>query len=89
MVTVTLDGQTLAESNETVVVEGNHYFPASSLVESELFTKSNTTSVLLLELCKIHLLMSRAFSSTCPWKGKASYYNLELADGKKVKDIAW
>ncbi len=26
--------------------------------------------------------------STCPWKGKASYYTLSV-DGKKNKDAAW
>lgn len=33
-------GATLAESGDTVVVEGNHYFPAESLV-SEHFRPSN------------------------------------------------
>ncbi|KAG6889884.1 hypothetical protein C0995_013859 [Termitomyces sp. Mi166 len=30
MVKVTLNGTTLAESTETVVVENNHYFPPSA-----------------------------------------------------------
>jgi uncharacterized protein (DUF427 family) len=34
-------GQVLAESNETVVVEGNHYFPATSL-NQDLFGASDT-----------------------------------------------
>lgn len=34
----------LAESDDTVVVEGNHYFPRSSLQEA-LFRESATTSV--------------------------------------------
>ena len=33
-------GVTLAESNDTVLVEGNHYFPAES-VHSQYFTFSN------------------------------------------------
>ena len=37
----TWNGQTLAESNDTIVVEGNHYFPASSLVK-EHFKPSDT-----------------------------------------------
>ena len=37
-------GVTLAESNDTVVVEGNHYFPASSLVR-EHFEPSGTQTV--------------------------------------------
>jgi len=66
---VTLNGKTLAESDETVVVENNYYFPPSSIVDKSLFTDSAT-------------------SSTCPWKGKASYYN--YADGDKtIHDIAW
>ena len=34
----------IAQSDDTVVVEGNHYFPASSLV-SDHFQKSDRTSV--------------------------------------------
>jgi len=68
MVKVVYNGTVLAESNDTIVVEGNHYFPPSS-VKKDLFTKSSTSTV-------------------CPWKGTASYYNLEV-DGKEIKDIAW
>ena len=39
----TWNGATLAESDETVVVEGNHYFPADSLNRA-LFTESATRS---------------------------------------------
>ena len=38
------NGQIIAESNETVVVESNHYFPASS-VKQEYLKPSDTTSV--------------------------------------------
>lgn len=68
MIRVSLGGHLLAESNATVFVEGNHYFPPDS-VRTKLFTKSDTTSV-------------------CPWKGTASYYNVEL-EGKTFRDIAW
>ncbi len=37
------NGTVLAESDDTVVVEGNHYFPASSL-RDEHFEKSEHTS---------------------------------------------
>ena len=37
-------GRVLAESDDTVVVEGNHYFPARSL-DMELFRPSATRSV--------------------------------------------
>lgn len=37
-------GTVLAESDDTVVVEGNHYFPADSL-RTEYFSASDTHSV--------------------------------------------
>lgn len=36
MVKVTLEGHLLAESSDTIVVEGNHYFPPSSVEKSDL-----------------------------------------------------
>lgn len=58
----------LAESNKTIVVEGNHYFPSDS-IKREFFKASDT-------------------HSTCPWKGLASYYNVQA--GEKVNpDAAW
>ena len=62
------NGEILAESNDTVVVEGNHYFPPESL-NRHYFVDSDTTS-------------------SCPWKGIASYYSLEV-DGKFNADAAW
>lgn len=38
------NNQVLAESNETIVIEGNHYFPPTS-IKSEFFSESETTSV--------------------------------------------
>ena len=40
----TWNGVTLAESDDTVLVEGNHYFPAASL-KREYVTFSNTHTV--------------------------------------------
>ena len=40
----TWNGTVIAESDETIVVEGNHYFPADS-VKKEHFEESATTSV--------------------------------------------
>lgn len=62
------NGRVIAESNDTVVVEGNHYFPAES-VKQEFLRESST-------------------HTTCPWKGVASYYSLEV-DGQVNKDAAW
>ncbi|KAF8170090.1 DUF427-domain-containing protein [Pholiota molesta] len=44
MVRVTLDDHVLAESNDTIVVEGNHYFPPTS-VRTSMLSPSDTTSV--------------------------------------------
>ncbi len=60
--------QLIAESNETIVIENNHYFPHDSL-QQEFFKISDT-------------------HSTCSWKGKASYYTIEV-DGEKNEDAAW
>jgi uncharacterized protein (DUF427 family) len=44
MVRATWNGQVIAESDDTVVVEGNHYFPEDA-VRSEVLVPSPTTSV--------------------------------------------
>ena len=61
-------GQVLAESDETVVVEGNHYFPPQA-VRREFLAPSET-------------------HTTCPWKGLASYYTVNV-DGASNPDAAW
>lgn len=58
----------IAESNDTVVVEGNQYFPKDS-IKPEFFKDSATHSI-------------------CPWKGRASYYSLDV-NGKSNPDAAW
>jgi uncharacterized protein (DUF427 family) len=62
------NGATLAESNCTVVVEGNQYFPPDS-VRAEYFRSSDTHTV-------------------CPWKGTASYHDVEV-NGERNADAAW
>jgi len=62
------NGQVIAESNETLVVENNHYFPADS-IKKEFFKESNA-------------------HTTCPWKGVANYYTLDV-DGQENADAAW
>jgi uncharacterized protein (DUF427 family) len=37
-------GKVLAESAETIVIEGNHYFPSAS-IKREFFTTSNTHTI--------------------------------------------
>jgi len=58
----------IAESDDTIVVEGNHYFPPQSL-KKDYFTASD-------------------HKSTCPWKGLASYYSVNV-EGKTDANAAW
>lgn len=58
----------LAESNETVVIEGNHYFPPES-INKDYFKISE-------------------LNTSCPWKGIASYYHIEVG-GEVNEDAAW
>ncbi|MHC4105466.1 MAG: DUF427 domain-containing protein [Planctomycetota bacterium] len=62
------NGVVLAESDNTEIVEGNHYFPPET-VNMEHFKQSDHHTV-------------------CPWKGTASYYNVE-ADGSANENAAW
>ena len=62
------NGIVLAESDNTEIVEGNHYFPPET-VKMEHFKQSEHHTV-------------------CPWKGTASYYNVET-DGKVNENAAW
>lgn len=58
----------LAESPDTIVVEGNHYFPPDSVDWDHLEASDRHT--------------------TCPWKGRASYYSV-VVDGERNPDAAW
>lgn len=62
------NGTVIADSLETVVVEGNHYFPIESVNPD--FLRPSTTH------------------TTCPWKGEASYYSIEV-DQVVNADAAW
>lgn len=64
----TWNNAVIAESDDTIVIENNHYFPPES-VKQEYLQSSET-------------------HTTCPWKGLASYYTLNV-DGKENKDAAW
>lgn len=62
------NGQVIAKSDRTEVVEGNHYFPPEA-IDHQYFQDSST-------------------HTTCPWKGKASYYTI-VVDGQENPDAAW
>jgi uncharacterized protein (DUF427 family) len=62
------NGKVIAESDQTKVIEGNHYFPPESVRQA--------------------YLKETDYHTTCPWKGKASYYNV-LVDGEINRNAAW
>lgn len=62
------NGTVIAESARTVVLDGYHYFPKSSV--------------------KMDYLKSNSFSTTCPAKGQASYWDV-VVDGKSVSNAAF
>ena len=64
----TWENVVLAESDQTIVIEGNHYFPPDS-IRREYFSSSDT-------------------HTTCPWKGIASYYHINVRD-RANRDAAW
>lgn len=68
MAKATWEGAVLAESDATVEVEGNQYFPPDA-IRKEYFKPSDAHTV-------------------CPWKGTASYYDVEVK-GKRNAGAAW
>jgi len=62
------NGEIIAESNETINIEGNQYFPPDS-VKKEYLKESD-----------LH--------TTCPWKGVASYYHIEIGS-ERNENAAW
>ncbi len=62
------NGKVLAESDKTVVVENNHYFPVDSISKEHFLNSDHHT--------------------TCPWKGLASYYSIQV-DGSVNSNAAW
>ncbi|MCK5028463.1 MAG: DUF427 domain-containing protein [Bacteroidales bacterium] len=68
MIKAIYNGNIIAESNETIIVEGNHYFPLGS-INKDFLEKSD-------------------LKTTCPWKGVASYYSLNIK-GEILNDMVW
>ena len=62
------NGTVIADSDDTVVVEGNHYFPRDA-IKPQHFRESATTS-------------------TCGWKGEATYFDVVVGDEVNA-DAAW
>lgn len=58
----------VADSDQTIEIEGNYYFPPNSVRKE--FMEDST----------LH--------TTCPWKGEASYYHVQV-NGEVNVDAAW
>ncbi|NRT15846.1 uncharacterized protein (DUF427 family) [Flavobacterium sp. 28A] len=62
------NNKVVAQSDKTIVIEGNHYFPVES-IHRDYFTETT-------------------HHTTCPWKGKASYYTINVDDDSS-ENAAW
>jgi len=62
------NGEVIAESEDTIVVDGAHYFPINKV--------------------NMNLLKESSHKTVCPYKGQASYYNIEI-NGQTNKNSAW
>lgn len=62
------NGKIVAESDNTIIVEGNQYFPPDS-IKKEYFSETNK-------------------HTTCPWKGQASYFDVNV-DSQTNHNAAW
>ncbi len=58
------------------------------IAESDDIVSVEGNSYFPIESVKKEFLRSSQTHSVCPWKGNASYYDLEV-DGKINKDAAW
>ena len=58
------------------------------IAESENIVNVEGNSYLPLESVKKEYLIESKTESVCPWKGKASYYSLQV-DGETNPDAAW
>ncbi len=61
MATATWNGQVLAESDDTVVVEGNHYFPIES-IRGEHFEPARIAHDNMCECCRLGVLLAAPHS---------------------------
>ena len=74
--------QVIAESDDTVVVEGNHYFPATS-IKSEFFSKTETTTSCPWKgMASYYSVTVNGKTNTdCAW-----YYPIPSKEAEKLKD---
>ena len=72
----------IAESDDTVVVEGNHYFPQES-IKSELFHKTETNTMCPWKgMASYYSVTVNGKTNTdCAW-----YYPLPSKEAEKLKD---
>jgi uncharacterized protein (DUF427 family) len=74
------NGVVIAESDQTMIVEGNHYFPPDAVKKGIHYFPPDAVMKEYLKPSNTH--------TTCGWKGQASYYDV-VVDGRTNKDAAW
>ena len=72
----------IAESDDTVVVEGNHYFPSNS-INSEYFHKTETTTMCPWKGMASYysVTIDEKTNIDCAW-----YYPIPSKEAEKIKD---
>ncbi len=82
MITAQFAGKTVAESDSTVVVEGNHYFPSDS-VKWEYFTKTEHATVCPWkgEASYYSISVDETSADNVAWQ-----YQTPLTDAANIKD---
>ncbi len=73
-VSARLDGALIAHSTRAVVLEEDGYAPVYYLPRQDV---------------ELSLLSRSDTVTTCPFKGVASYYSVNAAEGHRVRDIGW
>lgn len=82
MVKAMINDVVIAQSDETVVVEGNHYFPRSSVQEKYLLDSDTTTTCVWKGQAQYHSLSVNGDN----YKDAAWYYPEPSAKAAAIKD---
>lgn len=69
----TVSGTTVATTTDHEFVEGNVYFPPSSIENKDAVLKPS----------------ANGHTTWCPWKGTASYYDVHAPSGEVIENGAW
>src|SRR6186713_1570849 len=85
--TATVNGVKIAETDTYEIVDGNIYVRIPNACPRLSILSTNCTQFPPSAIVK-DKFTSTSTSTTCPYKGQASYYTIDV-DGTRLKDAAW